>query len=198
MILLPKNNSRIYYNYQGPFQIINKKGDNHFFRINKSIRCYHADLLKTWFYRKPSEDITLATLAFIPMSEEEELEKESEIAYLTNKSTQKFKNVELNENLTPIQRAEVKDVLSKLKKKHLQMYQVEQMFCNMISDSLIRNLSKYTSTLHLLELRRQLRKKSKLCWNRKLSDPLVAHIVARLQLCQNQMETFVYVLTSEN
>ena len=116
MILLPKNNSRIYHNYRGPFQIINNKGDNYFFRINKSIRCYHANLLKTWFERKPSEDIRLATLAFIPMSEEEELEKESEIGYLTNKSTQNLKNVELDENLTPIQRAEVKDVLSKLKK----------------------------------------------------------------------------------
>ena len=44
------------------------------------------------------------------MSEEEELEKEA------NKSTQNFKNVELDENLTPIQRAEVKDVLSKFQK----------------------------------------------------------------------------------
>ena len=163
MILLPKNNSRIYHNYQVPFQIINKKGDNYFFRINNSIRCYHANLLKTWFERKPSEDIRLATLAFKPMSEEEELEKEAKIEYLTNKSTQNFKNVELDENITPIQRTEVKDVLSKFKKKHLQMYHVEQMFCNMISDSLIRSLSKYTSTLQLLELRRQLRKKSKLC-----------------------------------
>ena len=82
MILLPKNNSRIYHNYQGPFQIINKKGDNYFFRINNSIRCYHANILKTWFERKPSEDIRLATLAFIPMSEEEELEKEAKIEYL--------------------------------------------------------------------------------------------------------------------
>ena len=116
MILLPKNNSRIYHNYQGPFQIINRKGDNYFFRINNSIRCYHANLLKTWFERKPSEDIRLATLAFIPMSEDEELEKEAKIEYLTNKSTQNFKNVELDENLTPIQRAEVKDVLSKFQK----------------------------------------------------------------------------------
>ena len=117
MILLPKNNSRIYHNYQGPFQIINKKGDNYFFRINNSIRCYHANLLKTWFQRKPSEDVRLATLAFIPMSEEEEIEeKEAKIEYLTNKSTQNFKNVELDENLTPTQRAEVKDVLSKFKK----------------------------------------------------------------------------------
>ena len=117
MILLPKNNSRIYHNYQGPFQIINKKGDNYFFRINNSIRCYHANLLKTWFERKPSEDIRLATLAFIPMSEEEEMEeKEAKIEYLTNKSTQNFKNVELDENLTPTQRAEVKDVLSKFQK----------------------------------------------------------------------------------
>ena len=117
MILLPKNNSRIYHNYQGPFQIINKKGDNYFFRINNSIICYHANLLKTWFERKPSEDIRLATLAFIPMSEEEEMEeKEAKIEYLTNKSTQNFKNVELDENLTPTQRAEVKDVLSKFQK----------------------------------------------------------------------------------
>ena len=50
------------------------------------------------------------------MSEEEELEKEAKIEYLTNKSTQNLKNVELDENLTPTQRAEVKDVLSKLKK----------------------------------------------------------------------------------
>ena len=43
------------------------------------------------------------------------------------------------------------------------MYQVEQMFWSMISDSLIQNLLKYTNTLLLLELRRQLKKKLKQC-----------------------------------
>ena len=118
MILLPKNNSRIYHNYQGPFQILNKKGDNYFFKINNSIRCYHANLLKTWYDRKSSDNnIRLATLAFIPMSEEEEMEeKEAKIEYLTNKSTQNFKDIKLDENLTPIQKADVKDVLSEFQR----------------------------------------------------------------------------------
>ena len=115
MILLPKNNSKIYHNYQGPFQIINKKGDNYFFKINDSIRCYHANLLKTWYDRKPSDNtIKLATLAFIPMSKEEELEeKEANIEYLINKSTQSFKDIKLDENLTPIQKSDIRDILSK-------------------------------------------------------------------------------------
>ena len=115
MILLPKNNSKIYHNYQGPFQIINKKGDNYFFKINDNIRCYHANLLKTWYDRKPSDNtIKLATLAFIPMSKEEELEeKEANIEYLINKSTQSFKDIKLDENLTPIQKSDIRDILSK-------------------------------------------------------------------------------------
>ena len=115
MILLPKNNSKIYHNYQGPFRIINKKGDNYFFKINGSIGCYHANLLKTWYDRKPSDNtIKLATLAFIPMSKEEEIEeKEANIEYLINKSTQSFKDIQLDENLTPIQKADIRDILSK-------------------------------------------------------------------------------------
>ena len=55
----------------------------------------------------------MATLAFIPMYEEEEMEeKEANIEYLTNKSTQNFKDIKLDENLTPIQKADVKDILS--------------------------------------------------------------------------------------
>ena len=115
MILLPKNNSKIYHNYQGPFQIINKKGDNYFFKINDNIRCYHANFLKTWYDRKPSDNtIKLATLAFIPMSKEEEMEeKEAYIEYLINKSTQSFKDIKLDENLTPIQKSDIRDILSK-------------------------------------------------------------------------------------
>ena len=73
------------------------------------MRCYHANLLKTWYDRKSSDsNIRLATLAFIPMSEEEYLEeKEANIEYLTNKSTQNFKDIKLDENLTPIQKADV-------------------------------------------------------------------------------------------
>ena len=160
MILLPKNNSRIYHNYQGPFQIINKKGDNYSFRINNSIRCYHANLLKTWFERKPSEDVRLATLAFIPMSEEEEMEeKEAKIEYLTNKSTQNFKNVELDENLTPTQRAEVKDVLSKFQKKHLVPGRTDVLE----HDIRLTDPKPFKVHLLLLELRRQLKKKLKQC-----------------------------------
>ena len=118
MILLPKNNSRIYHNYQEPFQILKEKGDNYFFKINNSIRCYHANLLNTWYDRKPSDNnIRLATLAFIPMSEEEEMEgKEANIEYLTNKSTQNFKDIKLDENLKPIQKADVKGILSEFQR----------------------------------------------------------------------------------
>ena len=110
MILLPKNNSKIYHNYQGPFQIIYQKGENYFFKINDSIRCYHANLLKTWYDRKPSDNtIKLATLAFIPMSKEEEMEeREANIKYLINKSTQSLKDIKLDEKLTPIQKSDMR------------------------------------------------------------------------------------------
>ena len=59
-------------------------------------------MLKTWYDRKPSDNtMKLGTLAFIPMSKEEEIEdKEENIEYLINKSTQSFKDIELDENLT--------------------------------------------------------------------------------------------------
>ena len=51
------------------------------------------------------------------MAEEEEMEeKEAKIEYLTNKSTQNFKDIKLDENLTPIQKADVKDVLSEFQR----------------------------------------------------------------------------------
>ena len=59
----------------------------------------------------------MGTLAFIPMSEEEEMEeKEAKIEYLTNKSTQNFKDVKLDDNLTPIQKADVNGVLSEFQR----------------------------------------------------------------------------------
>ena len=72
-------------------------------------------MLKTWYDRKPSDNtIKLATLAFKPMSKEEEIEeKEANIEYLINKSTQSFKDIKLDENLTPIQKADIRDILSK-------------------------------------------------------------------------------------
>ena len=164
MILLPKNNSKIYHNYQGPFQIINKKGDNYFFKINDSIRCYHANLLKTWYDRKPSDNtIKLATLAFIPMSKEEEIEeKEENIEYLINKSTQSFKDIELDENLTPIQKADIRDILSKFQNTLTDIPGRTNVW-NMISDSLVQNFSKYTNILLPSEPKTQVRKKLKLC-----------------------------------
>ena len=70
-----------------------------------------------WYDRKSSDNIRLATLAFIPMSEEEEMEeKEANIEYLTNKSTQNFKDIKLDENLTPLQKADVKDILSEFQR----------------------------------------------------------------------------------
>ena len=48
------------------------------------------------------------------MSKEEEIEeKEANIEYLINKSTQSFKDIKLDENLTPIQKADIRDILSK-------------------------------------------------------------------------------------
>ena len=48
------------------------------------------------------------------MSKEEELEeKEANIEYLINKSTQSFKDIKLDENLTPIQKSDIRDILSK-------------------------------------------------------------------------------------
>ena len=72
-------------------------------------------MLKTWYDRKPSDEtIKLATLAFIPMSKEEEIEeKEANIEYLINKSTQSFKDIKLDENLTPIQKADIRHILSR-------------------------------------------------------------------------------------
>ena len=82
------------------------------------MRCYRANLLKTWYDRKSSDNnIRLATLAFIPMSEEEYLEeKEANIEYLTNKSTQHFKDIKLDENLTPLQKADVNEIVSKFQR----------------------------------------------------------------------------------
>ena len=98
------------------------------------------------------------------MSKEEEIEeKEANIEYLINKSTQNFKDINLDENLTPIQKADIRDILSKFQNPLKQIYQAELMFWNMISDSLIQNLLKYTFILLPLEPKMQLRKKLKLC-----------------------------------
>ena len=72
-------------------------------------------MLKTWYDRKPSDKtIKLATVAFISMTKEEEIEeKEANIEYLINKSTQSFKDIKLDENRTPIQQADIRDILSK-------------------------------------------------------------------------------------
>ena len=51
------------------------------------------------------------------MSEKKEMEeKEANIEYLTNKSTQNFKDIKLDENLTSIQKVDVKDILSEFQR----------------------------------------------------------------------------------
>ena len=45
------------------------------------------------------------------MTKEEEIEeKEANIEYLINKSTQSFKDIKLDENLTLIQKADIRDI----------------------------------------------------------------------------------------
>ena len=111
LVLLPQKGNSLYMAYQGPYKIIKRKGDNYYIQIGKQLRVYHANLLKRYFERE--EDTVYTCTAGYITEEISEDKRQPDIQFYQHTATQNFRNAKLDEDLNPMQRVEIRNILEK-------------------------------------------------------------------------------------